>query len=326
MFDPFECARSIRENLLSYIASSLPIGNQSSQTKLGEAFYSQWSRHLFKGPFVEALPRYQTVPSLSERYEALARKDTPSGLFWSVMSRAAEIRWHQIGPHDVQFLNARDRLWSTYPQEREAEQAETSLHRLWYQRLYSHQWEALQIIGNNRRGIIVATGTGSGKTECYLLPLLHLLTTESPTERAAPGVRAIILFPMNALVEDQMRRLRKLLFWLNLATLTEPAGSSSSLKRPITFGRYTGDTPVDDSDPDRDKPKDNIKELGELVTRSQMRRAPPDILVTNFSMLEYSLLRSNDQELFKNPRAFRMLVLDEVHSYSGTLGAEVAML
>lgn len=107
---------------------------------------------------------------------------------------------------------------------------------------------------------------------------------------------------------------------------SEPANSSTRLKRLITFGRYTGDTPVADQDPDRDKPQDNIEELGELITRSQMRRAPPDILVTNFSMLEYALLRSDDQELFKNPSAFKMLVLDEVHTYSGTLGTEVAML
>lgn len=91
---------------------------------------------------------------------------------------------------------------------------------------------------------------------------------------------------MNALVEDQMRRLRKLLFWINLASLTERTDSAARLKRPITFGRYTGDTPVDESDPNRAKPMDNIEELGELVTRLQMRSTPPDILVTNFSMLE----------------------------------------
>jgi ATP-dependent helicase YprA (DUF1998 family) len=131
---------------------------------------------------------------------------------------------------------------------------------------------------------------------------------------------------MNALVEDQMRRLRKLLFWLNLTSLTEPNDSPAHLKREITFGRYTGDTPIADSDPDRLKPSDNIRELGERVTRLEMRHNPPDILVTNFSMLEYALLRSDDQALFQNPRVFRLLVLDEVHTYSGTVGAEVAML
>src|SRR6266699_7099119 len=182
------------------------------------------------------------------------------------------------------------------------------------------------MICNDRRGIVVTTGTGSGKTECYLLPLLHILTTEAPPQRAIPGVRAIILFPMNALVEDQMQRLRKLLFWINLASSNEPHDSVARLKRAITFGRYTGDTPVSDSDPDRSKPLDNIEELSELVTRSQMRREPPDILVTNFSMLEYAMLRSDDQDLLKHPLAFKLLVLDEVHTYSGTVGAEVAML
>jgi hypothetical protein len=131
---------------------------------------------------------------------------------------------------------------------------------------------------------------------------------------------------MNALVEDQMRRLRKLLFWVNLASLVEPTTSPARLRREITFGRYTGDTPVCDTDSSRSKPADNIQELGELVTRSDMRRNPPDILVTNFSMLEYALLRSDDHVLLQNARAFKLLVLDEVHTYSGTVGAEVAML
>jgi hypothetical protein len=123
-----------------------------------------------------------------------------------------------------------------------------------------------------------------------------------------------------------MRRLRKLLFWINLASHYSPANSGSRLAREITFGRYTGDTPVTDFDQDREKPKDHLQELGELVTRADMRSSPPDILVTNFTMLEYSLLRSDDQDLFNNSASFKMLILDEVHTYSGTLGTEVAML
>jgi DEAD/DEAH box helicase/MrfA Zn-binding domain/Helicase conserved C-terminal domain len=327
VFDPFACANSIEDSLLSYMASSLPIGNHRSQIRLGEEFYAEWSQGLFKGPFVEALPKYELSASLADRLKASAGENRRRGTFWKLMGRAADINWGEVDRKHRAFLGARDeRLWSNCPEERNAEEEATSVHRLWNQRLYWHQWEALRKVCDGRKSIVVATSTGSGKTECYLLPLLYLLTSESPRERVAPGVRAIILFPMNALVEDQMRRLRKLLFWINLASLTELSGSPARLGRMITFGRYTGDTPVAESDSERRPPEDRIENLGELVTRVDMRRTPPDILVTNFSMLEYALLRSEDQELFRNARAFRMLVLDEVHTYSGTVGAEVAML
>jgi DEAD/DEAH box helicase/MrfA Zn-binding domain/Helicase conserved C-terminal domain len=327
VFDPFACANSIEDSLLGYMASSLPIGNHPSQIRLGAEFYAEWSRGLFRGPFVEALPKYELSASLADRSGASAGENRRRGTFWRLMSRAADISWKEVDRKHPAFLRARDeRLWSNCPEERNAEEEETSVHRLWNQRLYWHQWEALRKVCDGHKSVVVATSTGSGKTECYLLPLLYLLTSERPAERSAPGVRAIILFPMNALVEDQMRRLRKLLFWINLASVTEPSSSPARLERWITFGRYTGDTPVGESDSERKPPEDRIEELGELATRAQMRRTPPDILVTNFSMLEYALLRSEDQELFKNARAFKMLVLDEVHTYSGTVGAEVAML
>lgn len=319
MFDPFACANSLRDNLLSYLTSSLPIGNHPSQKKLGDAFYAEWSRELFKGPFVEALPKYKTVSSIADQLRDRVGVDP----FPTLMSQASQLTWDQV---DAKYLCARDRLWSEYAQEKEAEKHETSAYRLWNQSLYQHQWEAFQTICRRGQSAAITTGTASGKTECYLLPLLNILANEAPAERATPGVRAIILFPMNALVEDQIRRLRKLLFWINLAVARQSSQSATRLNRSLTFGRYTGDTPVTEADRSRTKPTDNIEELGELVTRLSMRRTPPDILVTNFSMLEYALLRSDDQELFKQPGAFKLLVLDEIHTYSGTVGAEVAML
>ena len=140
------------------------------------------------------------------------------------------------------------------PPEEQAERSETTAQRLWKQPLYWHQWEALRTVIEKHRSIVVATGTGSGKTECYLLPLLYMLITEDPSVRAQSGVRAILLFPMNALVEDQMRRLRKLLFWVNLASSTLPPSAPEKLRRQVTFGRYTGDTPVDEADRERSRP------------------------------------------------------------------------
>ncbi len=139
MFDPFACASSIRENLLSYIASALPIGNHPSQAKLGEAFYEKWSRELFQGPFVEALVKYQTVPSLADRFNGSVGAGNSASPFRTLMSRASSISWSEVDRKHTQFLGARDRLWSKYPQEKEAEEAETSTHRLWNQPLYSHQ-------------------------------------------------------------------------------------------------------------------------------------------------------------------------------------------
>ena len=321
MFDPFACAGSIKENLLSYITSSLPVGNHPSQAALGEAFYEEWSKGLFKGPFVEALPKYEVGLSVAAQSRSPIFALPAAQNFRVLLERAAALEWGDVERRYLRFLSPRDRVWSNYPHEKGAEQSETSAHRLWNQPLYWHQWEAFRKSAEGRLSIVVATATGSGKTECFLLPLLYILATEPPADRARPGVRAILLFPMNALVEDQMRRLRKLLFWVNLAT-----SGSGQLGRAITFGRYTGDTPIDDTDQKRSKPPDGIPELGEKVTRKEMRKAPPDILVTNFSMLEYAMLRSEDQELFGNPHVFRMLVLDEVHTYSGTVGAEVSML
>lgn len=187
-------------------------------------------------------------------------------------------------------------------------------------RLYVHQEHAVRRL-NRGRNVIVATGTGSGKTEAYLLPILLALYRESLLGERAPGVRALILYPMNALANDQRRRLGE--FAMRLAA----RGSKFS----FTFGRYTGETPEDERDSFRNarrllgnrKPGD-----GELVLRREMRERPPDILLTNYSMLEYLLLRPKDSLLFDNGRGstWRFCVLDEAHQYRGTKGMEMAML
>jgi ATP-dependent helicase YprA (DUF1998 family) len=130
---------------------------------------------------------------------------------------------------------------------------------------------------------------------------------------------------MNALVEDQMHRLRQILFWINLSCHGSRGRAPS---RMITFGRYTGNTPTDsnDRDPERQPSDEAMENLGEILYRSEMQAAPPDILVTNFTMLEYTLLRGDDQRLFHRPELFRFLALDEIHTYSGTQGMEVALL
>ena len=180
--------------------------------------------------------------------------------------------------------------------------------------LYVHQEQAIRKIIDGRN-LIIATGTGSGKTESFLLPILQHLFAEADTGTLnAPGVRALLLYPMNALANDQMKRLREL-----LAPYPD-----------ITFGRYVGDTKHERAQGlEHHKAKFGHEPLpNELVSRAEMQDRPPHILITNFAMLEYLLLRPGDSSLFDGPtgRHWAFVVLDEVHVYDGAKGAEVGML
>ena len=180
--------------------------------------------------------------------------------------------------------------------------------------LYLHQEQAIRKAAAGRN-VVVASGTGSGKTECFLLPVLSALTAEHAAGTLGPGVRALLLYPMNALANDQVRRLRQLL-----------AGSPQ-----ITFGRYTGDTP------ERAREGASLfEELnpgqprlpGELLSREEMRENPPHLLLTNYAMLEYLLLRPADLDLFEGKHGghWRFVILDEAHVYDGAKAEEVGML
>ena len=193
--------------------------------------------------------------------------------------------------------------------------------------LYKHQEEAIRRVFNGHN-VVVATGTGSGKTEAFLYPILLHLYQEFQSGNLGPGVRALILYPMNALANDQRER---------LAAPPRPSADPgilwvlSQLNSPFqfTFGQYIGETPEDENDSWRHANDHNANRLpGELVFRSEMRKTPPHILLTNYSMLEYLLLRPDDSPLFDNGRAkwWTFLVLDEAHQYRGSRGIEMAML
>ena len=186
-------------------------------------------------------------------------------------------------------------------------------------RLYWHQEQAIRL-AHGARNVIVATGTGSGKTEAFLYPILLDLYREHLAGTLGPGVRALILYPMNALAYDQLERLETIARTLQ--------GSGSSFR--FTFGQYIGDTPDDEKDQKRQAAEKiaRKKDLpAELVTRAQMREQPPHILVTNYSMLEYLLVRPEDSPLFsKSQDTWTFLVIDEVHQYRGVKGSEIAML
>ncbi|HHW74589.1 MAG TPA: DEAD/DEAH box helicase [Firmicutes bacterium] len=180
--------------------------------------------------------------------------------------------------------------------------------------LYRHQEMAIRKIISGKRNIVVATGTGSGKTEIFMIPILNHLLKQKEQGKLNEGVRALLLYPMNALANDQLGRLRKLL----------------SNCPEITFGRYTGET-----EKKQKAAADLYRKMfkqeplpNEMISREQMWDQPPHILLTNYAMLEYLLLRPQDNVFFDGPYAsrWRFLVLDEVHTYTGAKGIEIAML
>jgi hypothetical protein len=166
--------------------------------------------------------------------------------------------------------------------------------------LYDHQERAVRrLVGNEQT--IVASSTGSGKTEAFLIPIIDYCLLHKHT----PGVKAVLMYPMNALANDQLKRLRRLL-----------KGTG------ITFARYTGDTQR--SDGTTREETDDIPDE-ECMSRESIQANPPDILLTNYVMLELLLVRREDQRIFRHQQ-MRYLVLDEVHTYGGAKGIEVACL
>jgi len=171
--------------------------------------------------------------------------------------------------------------------------------------LYTHQLVAVEQILRGQNTII-SSGTGSGKTEAFFLPIFnHCLNNPGP------GIKALILYPMNALANDQFDRFTRYL---------KGAG--------VTFARYTGDTPEDLNDAERNnkepRPEDLCKEAIWYRKEIRNKKTLPNILMTNYAMLEYLLLRRLDRVLFDD--RLRYLVLDEVHTYQGARGIEVACL
>ncbi|MBM4052929.1 MAG: DEAD/DEAH box helicase [Planctomycetes bacterium] len=195
--------------------------------------------------------------------------------------------------------------------------------------VYGHQDEAIRAIRAGRT-TLVSTGTGSGKSECFLYPIVSKCLSLRD-ESAAPGISAVIVYPMNALAEDQLGRLRGLL-----------AGTG------ISFGMYVGKTPEKESEVAgvrlprgasradyearvkavRDeKRSDSVYPPEEVCSREAMRRpgGQPRILLTNVKQLELLLTRQRDTELFNGAR-LDFLVFDEAHTFTGAQGAETACL
>lgn len=274
------------------------------------------------------------------------------------------------------------------------------LDRILFNPPYKHQAESIRHCLMDGKNVAIMTGTGSGKTESFLLPILGKLAREAKAKGAAfgdtPAMRALVLYPMNALVNDQLGRMRSLFGDPRLVDIFK-----SWAGRPPRFARYTSRTPyagVRESKKDGKKLESfeqfyvdierqangddqelkasalglmkALKERGkwpakpslsswfgqkgsrwqdrdgrfiravtqpddsELLTRHEVQTAPPDLLVTNYSMLEYMLMRPIERPIFDRTREWLannkdekfLVVLDEAHLYRGAAGAEVGLL
>lgn len=175
-------------------------------------------------------------------------------------------------------------------------------------RPYEHQLCCWRLLGQTpAQSVLVTSGTGSGKTECFLVPILDQLARECTDRGRLTGVRALFLYPLNALINSQRERLRA---W------------SSAFGGDIRFCLYNGETP--DTLPAH---KLRGSSPAEQRTRQALREDPAPVLVTNATMLEYMLVRDADAPIVaKSQGTLRWIVLDEAHTYIGSRAAEMALL
>ena len=170
---------------------------------------------------------------------------------------------------------------------------------------YQHQVRAWQrLAGEKPQSTLIATGTGSGKTECFTYPILDYCWQH----RGERGIKALIIYPMNALATDQAKRLAKLI------------AKSPRLKGNVTVGMYVGGS--DGA---------SHKEMGEdfvITDKETMLASPPDILLTNYKMLDYLLVRPKDAQLWTDngPETLRFIAVDELHTFDGAQGTDLACL
>jgi len=195
--------------------------------------------------------------------------------------------------------------------------------------VYGHQEEAIRAIHAGRT-TLVSTGTGSGKTECFLYPIVSKCLELKDTGASA-GISAIIVYPMNALAEDQLWRLRSLLagtgisFGMYVGKTPERENEVAGIRMPANASRADYEAKV--ADVRREKRSETVYPHEEVCSREVMRTPgrQPRILLTNVKQLELLLTRQKDVELFADAR-LDFLVFDEAHTFTGAQGAETACL
>ena len=345
---PFTLYEKLKENYEKYIKTGHPIHNDDVKSERDDLISSV----LFQEPYIEYISAYSQEGGELEK----------------VLNKAED--------QDLkEFLQFDDSL---FPEKKGY-------------KFFTHQKEALD---RNNKHIIVTTGTGSGKTETFLLPIVRNLLEESKEwgrfngliqdnwrlftssvpkyhregeEDGRAAVRAMILYPLNALVDDQLIRLRKLFNSDDAIKFLKEKRKGNR----IYFGRYTSDTPVAGNYSNtakidefkkalnkiksyenatftgRDNTEDSNKKAqkegkyflpslngSEMYSRWDMQEFPPDILITNYSMLNIMLMRNIESDIFEKTKVWLQknkthkfqLVIDELHTYRGTAGTEIAYL
>lgn len=175
---------------------------------------------------------------------------------------------------------------------------------------YAHQLESWKLLArDDPQSVLVSSGTGSGKTECFLVPMLDDLVRESEAEGQLTGVRALMLYPLNALIASQAKR---------LAAWTQPLNGN------VRFALYNG---LMGTARKSARDQDERNSPHQVLYRETLRDDPPPILVTNRTMLEYMTIRREDRPILeKSLGKLRWIVIDEIHSYIGSAAAELSLL
>lgn len=170
---------------------------------------------------------------------------------------------------------------------------------------YVHQQKAFErLTGDDGRSTLVATGTGSGKTECFLYPILEYCYQH----RGERGIKALIIYPMNALATDQAKRIAELIY------------GSDELRGNVTVGMYVGGQ--------EHTPARTMSEHGVITDHETMLNNAPDILMTNYKMLDYLLVRPKDALLWQDndSETLKYIAVDELHTFDGAQGTDLACL
>ena len=278
MFNPAKASNNIKEEFIDYILTAHSFADQKLQQQLRTELEAEISR----GPILEIKDIFKEGSSIRE----LVEQGVLSKLFLDLESKKPDNKLYA----------------KKLPLDR---------------KLYLHQEKAIKTIafGNNA---VVSTGTGSGKTNCFLIPVLNELLREKEAGTLGDGVRALFIYPMNALANDQMKNIREILMFYP----------------EITFGSYNGGTENEEEKAiavyEAMFANEKTEELrhrldNEILSRDEMKKRPPNILFTNYAMLEHLLFRPKDDILFSNAD-FKFVVLDEAHVYNGATGIETAIL
>ena len=171
---------------------------------------------------------------------------------------------------------------------------------------FTHQLESWEVLNRvEPQSLVVTSGTGSGKTECFLVPVLNQLAKELDADEDVEGVRALFIYPLNALINSQQNRLDA---WTD--------GFGGRIRHCL----YTGAL-------ENERRTSNQQYKGQVIDRKSLRASPPQLLVTNATMLEYMLIRKEDQPILeKSAGKLRWIILDEAHTHIGSQAAEMALL